>query len=156
MLLIYFTRVFLSYVCDMTLFNICIFYVDDVHERMAQNFSTDLAATQSVSQDMVRWAPNDAYRRLGGLSTRGGFGRLGRTLFLFVGRVSRTGLVHRGLHQIARPKLWLKILGRWRICGRSYVASERETTSWSSACEGSRHSWPRMAHEVLSRVHLQT
>jgi len=61
MLLIYFTRVFLSYVCDMTLFNICVFYVDDVQERMARNLSTDLAATQSVSQDTVRWASNDAY-----------------------------------------------------------------------------------------------
>jgi hypothetical protein len=59
----YFTRLFLSYVCDMTLFNICIFYVDDVQERMAQNLSTDLAATQSVSQDTVRWAPNNAYEQ---------------------------------------------------------------------------------------------
>jgi hypothetical protein len=57
----YFTRVFLSYVCDITLFNICVFYVDDVQERMAQNLSTDLAATRSVSQDTVRWALNDAY-----------------------------------------------------------------------------------------------
>jgi hypothetical protein len=99
-------------------------------------------------------------RRLGGLSTRGGFGRLGRMLLLFMGRVSRTGLVHRGLHQMACPRLWLKMPGRWRICGRSYVLSERETTSWSSACEGSRHSCPlweyRMALQVLSSLHLQT
>jgi hypothetical protein len=99
-------------------------------------------------------------RRLGGLSTRGGFGRLGRTLLLFVRHVSRIGLVHRGLHQMARPRLWLNMPGRWRICGRSYMPSERETTSWSSACEGSRHSCPlweyRMAQEVLSSLHLQT
>jgi hypothetical protein len=63
MLLIYFTRVFLSYVCDMTLFNICVFYVDDVQERMAQNLSIDPAATHSVSQDTVRWALNDAYEQ---------------------------------------------------------------------------------------------
>jgi hypothetical protein len=99
-------------------------------------------------------------RRLGGLSTRGGFGKLGRTLLLFVGRVLRTGLVHRGLHQMARPRLWLNMPERWRICGRSYVPSERETTSWSSACEGSRHSCPLweycMVHEMLSSLHLQT
>jgi hypothetical protein len=30
---------------------------------MTQNLSTDPAATQSVSQDTVRWAPNDAYEQ---------------------------------------------------------------------------------------------
>jgi hypothetical protein len=47
----------------MILFNICVFYVDDVQERMTQNLSTDPAATQSVSQDTVRWVPNDAYEQ---------------------------------------------------------------------------------------------
>jgi hypothetical protein len=47
----------------MTLLNICVFYIDDVQERMAQNLSTDPAGTQSVSQDTVRWAPNDAYEQ---------------------------------------------------------------------------------------------
>jgi hypothetical protein len=47
----------------MTLFNICVFYVDDVQERMARNLSSDPAATQSVSQDTVRWAPNDVYEQ---------------------------------------------------------------------------------------------
>jgi hypothetical protein len=47
----------------MTLFNICVFYVDDVQERMTQNLSIDPAATQSVSQDMVRWAPNNVYKQ---------------------------------------------------------------------------------------------
>jgi hypothetical protein len=47
----------------MTLLNICVFYIDDVQERMAQNLSTNPAATQSVSQDTVRWAPNDAYEQ---------------------------------------------------------------------------------------------
>jgi hypothetical protein len=73
---------------------------------------------------------------------RGEFGRLGRTLLLFMGRVSRTGLTHRGLHQRARPRLWLDMPGRWQICGRSYVPSERETMAWSSACDSSRHSCP--------------
>jgi hypothetical protein len=39
----------------------CVFYVDDVHEKMTQNSSSNLAATQSVSKDTVRWEPNDAY-----------------------------------------------------------------------------------------------
>jgi hypothetical protein len=47
----------------MILFNICVFYIDDVQERMTQNLSIDPAATQSVSQDTVRWAPNDAYEQ---------------------------------------------------------------------------------------------
>jgi hypothetical protein len=47
----------------MTLLNICVFYVDDVQERMAQNLFIDPAATQSVSQDTVRWAPIDTYEQ---------------------------------------------------------------------------------------------
>jgi hypothetical protein len=39
----------------------CVFYVDDVQERMTQNLSSDLTATQSVSEDTVCWSPNDAY-----------------------------------------------------------------------------------------------
>jgi hypothetical protein len=40
-----------------------VFYVDYVQERMTQNLSSDPAATQSVSEDTVRWAPNDAYEQ---------------------------------------------------------------------------------------------
>jgi hypothetical protein len=47
----------------MALLNICVFYIDDVQERMSHNLSTDPAATQNVSQDTVRWAPNDAYEQ---------------------------------------------------------------------------------------------
>jgi hypothetical protein len=42
--------------------NICVFYVD-VQERMTQGLFSDPAATQSVSEDTVRWAPNDAYEQ---------------------------------------------------------------------------------------------
>jgi hypothetical protein len=41
----------------------CVFYVDDVQEKMTQNLSSDPAATQSVSEDTVRWAPNDAHEQ---------------------------------------------------------------------------------------------
>jgi hypothetical protein len=34
----------------MALFNTCVFYVDDVHERMTQGLSSDPAAMQSVSE----------------------------------------------------------------------------------------------------------
>jgi hypothetical protein len=44
-------------------FNICVFFVDNVQERMTQGLSSDPAATQSVSDDTVRWAPNDAYEQ---------------------------------------------------------------------------------------------
>jgi hypothetical protein len=47
----------------MTLFNTCVFYVDDVQERMMQSLANDPAATQSVSEDTVHWAPNDAYEQ---------------------------------------------------------------------------------------------
>jgi len=43
-------------------FNTYVFYVDDVHERMTQGLSSDPAAKQSVSEDTVRWAPNDVYK----------------------------------------------------------------------------------------------
>jgi hypothetical protein len=41
----------------------CVFYVDDVQEKMTQSLLSDLVATQSVSEDKVRWAPNDAYKQ---------------------------------------------------------------------------------------------
>jgi hypothetical protein len=47
----------------MTLFNTCVFYVDDVYERMMQCLSSYPAATQSVSEDTLRWEPNDAYEQ---------------------------------------------------------------------------------------------
>jgi hypothetical protein len=43
--------------------NTCVFYVDDVQERMTHNSHSDPAATQSVSEDTMRWAPNDAYEQ---------------------------------------------------------------------------------------------
>jgi hypothetical protein len=43
--------------------NTCVFYVDDVQERMTQNLSSDPAAMQSVSVETVRWASNDAYEQ---------------------------------------------------------------------------------------------
>jgi hypothetical protein len=47
----------------MSLFNILVFHVNDIQERMTQSLSSDPAATQSVSADTVRWAPNDAYEQ---------------------------------------------------------------------------------------------
>jgi hypothetical protein len=55
--------IFLNYVCDMALFNIWVFHIDDVQERMTQSLSSDPAATQSVSADTMHWAPNDAYEQ---------------------------------------------------------------------------------------------
>jgi hypothetical protein len=114
----------------MTLFNICVFYVDDVQERMTQNLSTDPAATQSVSQDTMRWELNDAYEQA-----------IGRPEY--AGRVRQAGpnvTPVRG--KCFSYRLWLNMPGRWQICGRSYVPSERETTAWSSACDSLRHSCP--------------
>jgi hypothetical protein len=41
----------------------CVLYIDNIQERMTQSFSSDPATTQSVSEDTVRWAPNDAYEQ---------------------------------------------------------------------------------------------
>jgi hypothetical protein len=39
---------------------------------MKQNLSSDPAATQSVSEDMVRWAPNNVYEQALGRLEYGG------------------------------------------------------------------------------------
>jgi hypothetical protein len=41
----------------------CVFYIDDIHERLTQSLSSDPAATQSVLEDTVRCIPNDAYEK---------------------------------------------------------------------------------------------
>jgi len=99
-------------------------------------------------------------RRLGGLSTWGGFGRLGRTLLLFVGRVSRTWLSHKGDYLRENLGIGPYMPGRWRKWRRCYWLRERGMTPWSSACDNSRPSWPlwdyHMYALVLSSLHLQT
>jgi hypothetical protein len=56
-------------------FNTCVFYVDDVQERMTLSLSNDPATTQSVLEDTVRWAPNDAYEQTVGRPEYGGRAR---------------------------------------------------------------------------------
>lgn len=98
-------------------------------------------------------------RRLGGMSTQGGFGRLGRTLLLFVERVSRTKLAHKGDHLRAHLGIRSNMLGRWQKWRRCYRLRERGMTPWSSACDNSRPSWPLWDNHiyalVLSCLHLQ-
>jgi hypothetical protein len=65
-------------------------------------------------------------RRWGGLSTRGGFGRLARMLLLFVGCVSRTGLAHNGDHLRAHLRTRLYMTGGWRQWRRCYGQREKE------------------------------
>jgi hypothetical protein len=95
-------------------------------------------------------------RQLGGLSMLGGFGRLGRTLLLFVGRVSRIGLSHKGDHLRAHLGIGPNMPGRWGKCRQCYVLSERGITFWNSACDNSRPSWPLWEYHMLSSLHLQT
>jgi hypothetical protein len=45
----------------------CVFYIDDMQERMTQSFSSNLAATQSGLEDTVLWAPNVAYKQALGM-----------------------------------------------------------------------------------------
>jgi len=108
-------------------------------------------------------------RRLGGLSTRGGFSWLGRTLHLFGGHVSHTGLAHRGDHLRACLGIGPNTPGRWKKSKRSYGLSERgmtcwssacnSSTPWSSACDNSRSSclqWEYHNHVLVLSLHLQT
>jgi hypothetical protein len=41
----------------------CVLYIDNIHERMTQRLSSDPTATQSVLEDMVHCAPNNAYKQ---------------------------------------------------------------------------------------------
>jgi len=40
-----------------------ILYIDNIPERMTQSIPNDPATTQSVSEDIVCWAPNDGYKQ---------------------------------------------------------------------------------------------
>jgi hypothetical protein len=108
-------------------------------------------------------------RRLGGLSMWGGFNRLGRTLLLFGGHVSNTGLAHKGEHLRACLGIGPNTPGRWKKSKRSYGLSERgmtrwssacdSSTPWSSACDSSRSSCPQWEyhnHVLVISLHLQT
>jgi len=99
-------------------------------------------------------------RRWGGLSTQGGFSRLGRMLLLYVGRVSHTGLAHKGDHLRAHLGTSLDMRGGWRQWRRFYRLRPRGMMSWSRAFENSRPSSPpweyHMWAQVLSSLHLQT
>jgi len=57
----------------------CVLYIDNIQEMMTQSLSSDHAATMSVSEDMVHWAPNDVYEQA-----------LGRPEY--AGRVRQVGL----------------------------------------------------------------
>jgi hypothetical protein len=89
--------------------------------------------TRCVGHRMTR-----TNRRWGGLSTQGGFDRLGRTLLPCVGRVSHTRLAHKEDHPSVHleaalyMKAWLR---QWRHC---YRLKPRWMTPWSSACDNSR------------------
>jgi hypothetical protein len=41
----------------------CVLYIDSIQGRMTQSLSSDLAATQSVSENTVRWALNNEYEQ---------------------------------------------------------------------------------------------
>jgi hypothetical protein len=98
-------------------------------------------------------------RRWGGLSTRGGFGRLARTLLLYVRHVSHTGLAHKGDHRTAHLGTGLYMRGGWRQWRRCYRLRPRGMMHWSSAYDNPRPSTPlweyHMWAQVLSSLHLQ-
>jgi hypothetical protein len=98
-------------------------------------------------------------RRWGGLSTPGGFGRLARTLLLYVGRVSHIGIAHKGDHFRAHLGIGLYMRVGWQQWRRCYRLIPRGMMPWSSACDNSRPSSPpweyHMWAQVLSSLHLQ-
>jgi hypothetical protein len=143
-------------------FNTCVFYVDFVRRRGWRRVYPMILPPRKASQKtrcVGHWTTR-TNRRLGGLSTRGGFGRLSRTLLLFVGHVSRTGLAHKGDHLRAHLGIGPYMPGGWRKWRRCYELKERGMTPWSSANDNSRPSWPLWDHHmyvmVLISLHLQT
>jgi hypothetical protein len=124
------------------IFNTCVFYIDDVQERMTQNLSCDPAAMQSISKDTVRWAPNDAYEQpLGRPKYTGRVRQVGPnvtpvygTCFSYRARsqggpsegTSRDWAVHD--RRMATMETMLRVEG------------ERGMMPWSSACDNSRPS----------------
>jgi len=108
-------------------FNTCVFYVDFVHKRGWHKVYPVILPPRRASQKTwcVGHRMTHSNKRLGGLSTRGGFGRLGRTLLLFMGRVSHIGLAHKGDH--LRPHLGIGpyMPGGWRKWRRCYGLRER-------------------------------
>lgn len=96
----------------------------------------------------------------GGLSTRGGFGKLVQTLLPYVGRVSHTGLAHKEDHLSAPLRAAPCMRAGWRQWRRCYRLRRRGMTPWSSACENLRPCSPpweyHMRARVLNSLHLQT
>jgi hypothetical protein len=117
----------------------CVFYVDDVQEKMTQSLSSDPAATQNVSEDTVRWALNDAYEQaLGRPEYAGRVQQVGPN----VTPVRGTCFSCRATHKVDHPSVHLRAapymrarLRQWRHC---YRLRPRGMTPWSSACDTSR------------------
>jgi len=108
----------------------CVFYVDDVQEKMTQNLSSDPTSTQSVSEDTVRWASNDAYEQA-----------LGRPEY--AGRVRQVGpniTPIRGtcFSYQARSQGGSSQCTSWRQRRHCYSLRPRSMTPWNSACDNSR------------------
>jgi hypothetical protein len=160
MLLIYFTNI--SKLCVWYVIISIYVYFMLTHRRGWRRIYPVIQPPRRASQNTrcIRHQTTRMSRWLGRLSTLGGFGRLGRTLLLFVWRVSRTGLAHKGHHLRAHLGIRLKMTDGCRKCRRWYKLNERGMMSWSSACDSSRPSCPLWEYHlhvlVLSSLHLQT
>jgi len=116
----------------------CVFYIAGIQERMTQSLSSDPAATQSVSEDTVHWAPNDAYEQaLGRPEYSGRVWQVGPnvtpargTCFSYQAHREDHPSVHLGAAPYMRAGL-----RQWRHC---YRLRPRGMTPWSSTCDTSR------------------
>jgi hypothetical protein len=156
----YFTNISnLNPVIKYTLNFFFVFYVDNVQERMTQNLSSDPVATQSVSEDIVRWAPNDAYEQaLGRPEYAGRVWQVGPNVTPV--RDSHIGLANKGDHLRAHLGTGLNMIGGWRQWRRCCRLRPRGMISWSSVFGNSRLStvpWEyHMCLQLLISLHLQT
>jgi hypothetical protein len=141
--------------------NTCVFYVDDFRRGWHRIYPVILPPRRASQQTRcIGHRTTRTNRRWGGLSTRGRLGKLARTLLLFVGLVSRTGLTHKEDHLRAHLGTGPYMTGGWRQWRWCYGLRERGMTPWSSACDNSRSSSPLWEYHmwalVLISLHLQT
>jgi hypothetical protein len=143
-------------------FNTCVFYVDDVQERMTQNLSSDPAAMQSVSGDTVRWAPNDEYEQaVGRPEYTGRVPQVGPNVTPVHGTCFSYMVRSQGGPSKGTSRDWAEHARKMAEMEMMLQAQrEMNLTPWSSACDNSRPSRPIWDNHiyamVISSLHLQT
>jgi len=136
---------------------ICVFYVHEVQERMTQNLSSDPVATQSVSEDTVCWAPNDAYEQaLGRLEYAGRVWQVGPNVTPVRGMCFSYQAPSQGGSSQCTSRGCSIHDSRMATMETLLQAKTQRMTPWSNACDNSRLCSPPWEYHMRSSLHLQT